>query len=80
MGTGVSVREMADRENRIPTGRAWRGRAWPGRFRPRVQICKLEHYTGKAKLLRQRYARPKGDSGTLEHCGPICAHADRHTC
>ena len=59
MGTGVSVREMADRENTdrentARTGRAWIGRVRPGRFRPRVQICKLEHYTGKPKLLRQR--------------------------
>ena len=62
MRTGVSVREMADRENTdreniIRTGRAWIGRVRPGRFRPRVQICKLEHYTGKPKLLKQRPSR-----------------------
>jgi len=39
------------------TGRAWIGRVQPGRFYPRVQICKLEHYTGKPKLLKQRSSR-----------------------
>jgi len=60
MGMGVSVREMADRENmdRENMDRESMDReSTAGRFHPRVQICKLEHYTGKPKLLKQRPSR-----------------------